>query len=102
MILQVTTRLVSVFTSFGIMIFAFLFIAYKILSRDTKRLNMIFASFFFTVSIGLISNLIYYPLRDETVVTVLNTVTNAAVIFSLIFLVVFELILLKFGEGYNF
>lgn len=94
MILQ-DVRFIGVFTAFSIIIFAFLFMAYKILHRDKKRLNIIFTGFFFSVSIGLILNLIYYPLRDKTVVTVLNTGTNAFVIFGIIFLVVMELIILK-------
>jgi hypothetical protein len=87
--------MITVFAGYGIIIFVFMFLAYKILSRDKKRLNVIFAAFFFTVSTGLVFNLIYYPLKEEAIVTVLNTLTNSLVMFGLIFLVVFELILLK-------
>jgi len=89
------TRIITVYVAQGILCAFFLFLAYKILKRDTKRLNVIFSMFYIFPSIGLIVNFIYAPLTDELAVVILNFITNFFIYYALIFLLVFELILLK-------
>ena len=89
------TRFITIYIAQGLMCFYFLFLAYKILKRDRKRLNLIFSMFYLSSVFGFIINFIYGPLTDEFVVTILNFLTNFGIFYSPIFIVVFELILLK-------
>lgn len=70
-------------------------IAYLILKRDRKRLNVIFSGFYICCAVGIAINCIYAPLKDEEIVLWLNFATNFLFAFSPVFLVVFDLILLK-------
>jgi len=96
-----TTRILTIYVAQGIVCFYFLFLAYKILKRDRKRLNLIFAGFYISPVIGFIVNFIYGPLTDETLVIALNFITNFGIFFSPIFIVVFDLILLKSEKVIN-
>ena len=89
------TRIFTIYVAQGIFCVTYGFLAYKILKRDRKRLNIIFAGFYISTVIGFIVNFIYGPLTDETLVLSLNFITNFALFYSVIFLVVFDLILLK-------
>lgn len=92
------TRIITVYLVQGLLFAFFLFLAIKILKRDRKRLNVIFSGFYLSAAIGLFVNFIYAPLEDtafETVVLILNFITNFGTFYSPIFLVVFNLILLK-------
>jgi len=95
------TRILTIYVAQGIVCFYFLFLAYKILKRDRKRLNLIFAGFYISPVIGFIVNFIYGPLTDETLVIALNFITNFGIFFSPIFIVVFDLILLKSEKVIN-
>lgn len=95
------TRILTIYVAQGIVCFYFLFLAYKILKRDRKRLNLIFAGFYISPVIGFIVNFIYGPLTDETLVVALNFITNFGIFFSPIFIVVFDLILLKSEKVIN-
>jgi len=96
MLLQLDpTRFIQVYIAQGFVMVVFAFIAYKILKRDTKRLNVIFSMIYIANVIGTIANFIYAPLSNVAVVTILNFVTNFCAVFGLIFLVIFELIVLK-------
>jgi len=77
------------------------YLAYRILKRDRKRLNIIFAGFYLFGVIGLIFNFIYAPLPIGPVVFVLNFFTNFFLFYSPIFFVVFELMLLKSEKYIN-
>lgn len=90
-----TTRIITVYAAQGFMCLFFLFLAFKILKRDRKRLNLIFSGFYISPAIGFIINFIYAPLTDLTVVLMLNFLTNFFIFYSSIFIVVFNLILLK-------
>lgn len=90
-----TTRAITIYGAQGILFAFFLFLAYKILKRDRKRLNVIFSLFYLSVIVGLFINFIYAPITDEFIVLILNFLTNFFIYFAPIFLVVFELILLK-------
>jgi len=89
------TRAFTIYGAQGILFVFFLFLAYKILNRDRKRLNIIFSLFYLSVVIGLLVNFIYAPIIDDTIVRILNFFTNFFIYFAVVFLVVFELILLK-------
>jgi len=90
-----TTRIITVYAAQGFMCLFFLFLAFKILKRDRKRLNVIFSGFYISPAIGFIINFIYAPLTDVSVVLMLNFLTNFFIFYSSIFIVVFNLILLK-------
>ena len=89
------TRFLTVYIAQGLMFGIFAFLAYKILKRDKKQLNDIFAGFYISVAIGLFINFIYAPLTDVNIVLMLNFLTNFFAFYSPIFILVFELILLK-------
>jgi hypothetical protein len=97
MVLQQLTfnRIITIYIAQGLVFLVFLYLAFRILSRDRKRLNMIFAGFYLTPAIGLFINFIYGPLTDESIVLFLNFLTNFGIFYAPIFMVVFELILLK-------
>jgi len=89
------TRAFTIYGAQGILLAFFIFLAYKILKRDRKRLNIIFSLFYLSVVIGLLVNFIYAPIEDDCIVRILNFFTNFFIYFAVVFLVVFELILLK-------
>jgi len=88
-------RIFTIYVAQGFMCLFFLFLAFKILKRDRKRLNVIFSGFYISPVIGFIINFIYAPLTDVSVVLMLNFLTNFFIFYSSIFIVVFNLILLK-------
>jgi hypothetical protein len=77
------------------------YISYRILKRDRKRLNFVFAGFYIFGVIGLIINFIYGPISNVDVVLILNFLTNFFMYYSPIFFVVFELMLLKSEKFIN-
>ena len=81
------------------------YLAYRILKRDKKRLNFIFAGFYIFGVIVNIFNFIYAPLFElpgyEAAIMVLNFFTNFFLFYSPIFFVVFELMLLKSEKYIN-
>jgi len=95
------TRIITVYVAQGLLCVIFLFLAYRILKRDKKRLNVIFAGYYISAAIGLMINFIYAPIdpfqnnTNEVLVLFLNFLTNFGIFYSGIFIVVFDLILLK-------
>ncbi|MFX1571655.1 MAG: hypothetical protein ACFFB0_02820 [Promethearchaeota archaeon] len=89
------TRFLTVYIVQGVMFGIFAYLAYKILKRDRKQLNMIFSGFYICVAISLFINFIYAPINNEDVVLIMNFITNFFAFYSPIFILVFELILLK-------
>ena len=92
------TRALTVYVAQGLVCVFFIFLAYKILKRDRKRLNIIFSGFYLSAAFGLFVNFIYAPLDPldfESVILFMNYITNFGIFYSPIFLVVFNLILLK-------
>ena len=94
-------RFIQVYIVQGIVGLIFLYLAYKILRRDTKRLNLIFSIFYISIAVGIFMNFVYAPLTDETIVFILNFLTNYFLFLSPIFLLVFNLILLKSTKVFN-
>ena len=90
-----TARIIQVFVVQGSVGIFFMILAYKILKRDTKRLNLIFSCFYISIAIGLFINIIYVPLTVEAIVLVLYYITIFFILLGPIFLVVAELIILK-------
>jgi len=88
-------RIITIYVAQGLVCAWFAYLAYKILKRDRKRLNIIFAGFYLSAVIGLIFNFIYGPIANEGVILVLNYLTNFGIFYSPVFLIVFDLILLK-------
>lgn len=79
----------------------FLFLAYRIITRRKSRLNLVFSAFYFSEAIGLIINFIYAPLEIWVVVKILNTLTNFFSFYSVMFLLVFVLIVSKSEAVFN-
>ncbi|MFX0147808.1 MAG: hypothetical protein ACFE8E_08650 [Candidatus Hodarchaeota archaeon] len=88
-------RILTVFVAQGLVFAFFLFLAIKILKRDTKRLNLIFSAFYIFAIIGSFVNFVYIFLTDEPTILVLNFITNYCIFYAPTFLFVFNLILLK-------
>ena len=96
MYFQLTTgRIITVYIAQGVILVAFLYLAIKILLRDRKRLNVIFAGLYISPAIGVLINFLYAPMTDEFIVSILNFFTNFGFFYAPIFIVVFDLILLK-------
>ena len=89
------TRFIQVYIVQGIIGVIYLILAYKIIKRDTKRLNITLSAFYIVGATGIFINFIYAPLTDEKIVFFLNFLVNFCFFFAPIFLVVFELIILK-------
>ncbi len=90
-----TSRIITIYIAQGLLFVFFLFLAYKILKRDRKRLNIIFSAFYLFPVFGTLINFIYGPIDIPEIVKILNFVTNFGIFYAPIFLVVFDLILLK-------
>lgn len=88
-------RVITIYGAQGLIFVFFVYLAYRILKRDRKRLNLIFSGFYLSVVVGTIFNFIYGPIADEQVVLILNYFTNFGAFYAPIFFVVFNLILLK-------
>ena len=89
------TRFFIVYIIQGIVFIICVFLAYKTIKRDRKRLNVIFGLFYALLAFGLFINFIYAPFDDAPFVVYLNFITNYTVFLCPIFLVIFNLILLK-------
>jgi len=88
-------RFIQVFLVQGLTGLFFLFIAYRILKRESKGLNLILSGFYLSVAFGVIINVIYAFIFVESVVHILHFLTYYLLCLSLIFLLIFVLILDK-------
>ncbi len=93
--LESPMRVLTIYVAQGLVFVVFLYLAYRILKRDRKRLNFIFSGFYIFASLGIFFNFIYGPIDVIGVVLILNFLTNFCTFFAPIFFVVFNLILLK-------
>ena len=89
------TRFLTVYITQGLMCFYFAFLAYKILKRDRKRLNLIFTGFYICNVISLCINFIYAPITDANIVLIMHSITTFFAFYSPIFVLLFELMVLK-------
>jgi len=91
-------RILQVYLVQGIVFLFFVSLSIIILKRDRKRLNKVFSGFYILISLGLLFNFIYTPMRGNDlamVIEILNFITNYCLLLGPIFLVVFQLVLLK-------
>ncbi len=88
-------RVITIYGAQGLVFAWFAYLAYRILKRDRKRLNLIFSGFYLSVVVGTLFNFIYGPIANEQIVVILNYFTNFGAFYAPIFFVVFNLILLK-------
>ena len=79
----------------------FLSLAHKILRRNQNRLTLILSGFYISEALGLIMNIIYYPLKINPLVYILHFITCFFIGFGQIFLVIFLLNLFKLDKDFN-
>ncbi|MBD3227071.1 MAG: hypothetical protein GF329_02700 [Candidatus Lokiarchaeota archaeon] len=89
------TRIITVYFVQGSLFVFFLYLAFRIIQREKKKLNYIFSAFYIFEAVGLFINFIYAPIAVESIVKVLNFLTNFFSFYAPIFLLIFILILLK-------
>ena len=88
-------RFIQVFLVQGLSGLIFLFIAYRILKRESKGPNLILSGAYLSVGFGVIINVIYTFILVESVVHILHFLTYYLMCLSLIFLLIFVLIVDK-------
>jgi len=88
-------RFIQIFVVQGLIALFFLFMAYIVLKRGRKRINLYLSSFYLSVTVGGIINMIYANIFNDTVVFVMHFITYYLACFSMGFLLVFVLILIK-------
>lgn len=89
------TRIIQVYiVQLGMGIIYFI-IGLMILKRDTKRLNQLFATFYLLSASATIINVIYASIFINPVVKILHFITYFLFCFAIIYLLVFNLIILK-------
>ncbi len=91
----VWTRFISVFIMQIVVSIIFLFLSYRIISRNMNRIALTASFFYIFISIGLIINLFYYNLTVNPLVYILHFMAVYMVFYGAIFLVLFTLIWLK-------
>jgi len=89
------TRFFIVYIAQGLVFLICVFLAFKTIRRDRKRLNLIFGLFYICIAFGLFVNFIYAPFEDAPFVLYLNFITNYSLFLCPIFILIFNLILLK-------
>jgi len=94
-------RFIQVFIVQGFFGLFFLFMAYKILRREAKGINLILSGFYLFTGVGVIINIIYVNIYIESVVWVLHFITYFLLCLSLIFLLLFVLVLSKSEQVIN-
>ena len=75
-------RIITIYGAQGLVFAWFTYLAYRILKRDRKRLNLIFSGFYLSVVVGTLFNFIYGPIADEQIVLILNFCTNFGAFYA--------------------
>ncbi len=88
-------RFIQIFLVQGLIGFFFLFIAFRILRRESKGLNLIISCFYLSTTIGVVINIIYAFIFIEIIVFILHFLTYFFLCLSLMFLLIFLLVLMK-------
>jgi hypothetical protein len=94
-------RFIQVFIVQGLMGMFYLYMAYRILKRDTKGINLILSGFYICGGSGVIINMIYAFVFHEIIVIILHFFTYFVLCLSFVFLLIFVLILVKSEEKIN-
>lgn len=88
-------RFIQIYIIQGLFAIFFLYMAYIVLKRGRKTLNLYLSSFYLSVTTGGIINMIYANIFDATIVFIMHFLTYFLFCFSLVFLLIFVLILIK-------
>lgn len=88
-------RFIQIYIVQGLFSLFFLYMAFKVLKRGKKRLNLYLSSFYLSTTIGGIINMIYAAIFDEFIVYTMHFITYYVFCLSLAFLLIFVLILIK-------
>lgn len=97
-------RFFQIYVIQGFIGFFFLFLAWRIIQRGRKGLNRNLSIFYILSGVGVILNIVYASLSVEglePLVLGIHFITNYLVAFSIIFLVIFELILFKTSQVFS-
>jgi hypothetical protein len=98
-------RIIYIYGIEGSLFIIFIILGIKILKREKQRLNLTFASFYLISALGILMNFIYVPLsvREgyEKTVSILNYLTIIFIAYSLAFLVLSQIIILKSTKVFN-
>ena len=96
MIFQETGMSPTLWIVYSVMIVLFLYLGVSILKRGHKRrINQVFFAFLLTTAIGLVFNISYRAINDPIYNEIGNMITIFLVNVSLIFLLLFHLIIWK-------
>jgi len=89
------SRFIQVFIVQGLFGLFFLLMAFRVLRREANGINIILSNFYLLTGVGVIINIIYVNIFIESVVLILHFLTYFLLCTSLIFLLLFILILYK-------
>jgi len=95
-------RFVQIYIVQGLFALFFLYMAYLVLKRGRKTLNLYIGSFYLSTTIGGIINMIYATIFNETIVFIMHFLTYFLFCFSMIFILIFVLILVKPAKQIKF
>ncbi|TFG08875.1 MAG: hypothetical protein EU539_01015 [Promethearchaeota archaeon] len=90
-----SARFVQIYIVQGIVGIFFLLMAIKILRRDKEKLHLTLSLFYVSVGAGVMLNIIYASIFDESIVPLLHFLTYFFLCFGQIFLLIFVLIINK-------
>jgi len=88
-------RFVQIYLVQGGFALFFLYMAYIVLKRGRKPLHLYLSSFYLSTTIGGIINMIYASIFDPIIVFIMHFATYYLFCFSIAFLFIFTLILIK-------
>ncbi len=88
-------RFIQIYIIQGLFALFFIYMAYKILKRGKKGLNLYLSGFYLSITIGGILNIIYANIFDKTIVYTMHFTTYFLFCMSLVFLLIFVLIIIK-------
>ncbi|MFX1570169.1 MAG: hypothetical protein ACFFCV_17565 [Promethearchaeota archaeon] len=88
-------RIIQIYVVQGFFALFFLYMAYLVLKRGKKSLNIHISSFYICVTIAGILNMIYANIFNQTIVYFLHFMTYYLYCLAMIFLLIFIIILIK-------
>ena len=89
------SRFIIIYIAQSIFVVYFALIALQVLRRKRQRLNIIFSSFFITIIIANILNMIYAVMENELLILILNFFTNFFLCFGPIFILIVNMLILE-------
>jgi hypothetical protein len=88
-------RIIQIYVVQGLFALFFLYMAYLVLKRGKKPIHIHISSFYLSVTIGGVLNMIYANIFNSTIVYFMHFITYYIFCLSMIFLLLFILILIK-------